>query len=100
MLFNSFCKHLKSTKHVLYILVFGLGDVPISLGLMTLWKYNLKQAVKMGRNANIVIYVIAMVVTVVAADILFFRHRFWERLIANIGIILVYVALYLRFLKR
>ena len=54
----------------------------------------------MGKNAMIVIYVLAMVATVVIVDILFFRHRFWERLIANIGIVLVYVAFYLAFLKN
>ncbi len=48
----------------------------------------------------IVIYVLAMVATVVIVDILFFRHRFWERLIANIGVVLVYVAFYLSFLKN
>jgi uncharacterized membrane protein len=48
----------------------------------------------------IVIYVLAMVATVVIVDILFFRHRFWERLIANIGVVLVYVAFYLAFLKN
>ena len=62
--------------------------------------YNLKQEVKMGRNANIVIYVLVMVATVVAVDILFFRHHFWERLMANIGIVLVYIAFYLRFMKH
>jgi uncharacterized membrane protein len=48
----------------------------------------------------IVIYVLAMVATVVIVDILFFRHRFWERLIANIGIVLVYLAFYLAFIKN
>jgi hypothetical protein len=48
----------------------------------------------------IVIYILAMVSTVAIVDILFFRHRFWERLIANIGIVLVYVAFYLAFLKN
>jgi ABC-type transport system involved in cytochrome c biogenesis permease subunit len=54
----------------------------------------------MGRNANIIIYVIVMVATVVAVDIPFFRHRFLDRLIVNIGIVLVYIAFYLRFLKH
>ncbi len=53
----------------------------------------------MGKNTVSIIYVIAMVATVVALDILFFRHRFWERLMANIGIVLVYMAFYLAFLK-
>lgn len=54
----------------------------------------------MGKNAIIVIYVLAMVATVVTIDIIFFRYRFRERLIANIGIVLVYAALYLAFLKN
>jgi hypothetical protein len=54
----------------------------------------------MGKNAIVVIYVLAMVASVVTVDILFFRHRFRERLIANIGIVLVYAAFYLAFLKH
>jgi len=34
---------------------------------------------------------------VVGVDVLFFRHQFWERLIANVGIVFVFAALYLRF---
>jgi hypothetical protein len=54
----------------------------------------------MGKNAMIVMYVLAMVATVVIVDILFFRHRFWERLIANIGVVLIYVAFYFAFIKN
>ena len=54
----------------------------------------------MGRRALAVLYVLVMVAVVVGVDILFFRHHFWERLIVNIGIVLVFVAFYLRFLKR
>ena len=46
------------------------------------------------------LYVLALVAVVVGADILFFRDHFWERLIANVGIVLVFAAFYLRFLKR
>jgi hypothetical protein len=54
----------------------------------------------MGRRAAVVLYVLAMVAVVVGVDILFFRHQAWERLIANVGIVLVFVTFYLRFLKR
>ena len=54
----------------------------------------------MGRRAAVVVYVLAMVAIVVGVDTLFFRHQFWARLIANIGIVLVFGAFYLRFLKR
>jgi hypothetical protein len=53
----------------------------------------------MGRQAGVVLYVLALVVVVVGVDLLFFRHRFLERLLANIGIVLVFAAFYLRFLK-
>jgi hypothetical protein len=33
-------------------------------------------------------------------DILFFRHQFWPRLIANVGIVLVFVLVYFLFVKR
>ena len=54
----------------------------------------------MGRQAAVALYVLALIAVVVGVDILFFRHHFWERLIANIGIVLVFAAFGLRFLKR
>jgi hypothetical protein len=54
----------------------------------------------MGRQAAVVLYVLALVTVVVSVDILFFRNHFGERLIANIGIVLVFVVFYFRFLKR
>jgi len=54
----------------------------------------------MGRQAAIVLYVLAMVAVVFGVDILFFRHQFWERLAVNIGIVLIFGACYFRFLKR
>jgi hypothetical protein len=33
-------------------------------------------------------------------DVVFFRNRFWERLIVNVGIVLVFAAFTLRFLPR
>ena len=46
------------------------------------------------------LYVLALVVVVVGVDLLFFRNRFWERLIVNVGIVLVFWAFYLTFLKQ
>lgn len=54
----------------------------------------------MGRQPAVVLYVLAMVAVVVGVDVLFFRNHFWARLLVNIGIVLVFVAFYLRFLKR
>jgi hypothetical protein len=53
-----------------------------------------------GRAAAVVLYVLALVATVVGADVLFFRHHFTERLIANVGIVLVFGACYLLFSMR
>jgi hypothetical protein len=54
----------------------------------------------MGRQAGVVLYALAMVAVVVGVDVLFFRHRFWERLMVNVGIVLAFAAFGLRFLKR
>ena len=54
----------------------------------------------MGKPAVGVLYALAMVAVVVGVDVLFFKHHFWERLLVNIGIVLVFGAFYLRFLKR
>jgi len=53
-----------------------------------------------GRQAAVALYVLALVAVVVGVDVLFFRHHFWERLIVNVGIVLVFAAFGLRFLKR
>jgi hypothetical protein len=45
-------------------------------------------------------YVVAMAGVIIGVDLVFFRNRFWERLIVNIGIVLVFAAFYLRFLMR
>jgi hypothetical protein len=54
----------------------------------------------MGTRAAVVLYVIALVAVVVTVDVLFFRHHILERLMANVGIVLVFAAFYLTFLKR
>jgi predicted cobalt transporter CbtA len=54
----------------------------------------------MPRQSTAALYVVLMIATVVGVDLLFFRHRFGERLLANIGIVLLYAAFYLRFLKH
>jgi Mn2+/Fe2+ NRAMP family transporter len=54
----------------------------------------------MGRQVAVVLYVVAMVAVIVGMDVLFFRYRFWDRLIANIGIVLAFATFYTRFLSR
>ena len=53
----------------------------------------------MSRQLTLVLYVAAMVAVIVGVDVLFFKNRFWERLIVNIGIVLVFGAFYLRFFR-
>jgi len=53
----------------------------------------------MGRQVAIVLYLLAMVAIIVGVDFGFFRNRFWERLMVNIGIVLVFAAFYFRFLR-
>jgi hypothetical protein len=55
--------------------------------------------IEMIKNIFVVLYIVALIAVVVSLDLLFFRNRFWERLMVNIGIVLVFAAFYLRFLK-
>ena len=54
----------------------------------------------MGTQAGTVLYILLLIAVVVAVDVLFFKNQFWERLMMNIGIVLVFLAFYFRFLKR
>jgi type IV secretory pathway VirB2 component (pilin) len=54
----------------------------------------------MGGRIGGVLYAVAMAAVIVGLDLAFFRNRFWERLMANIGIVLVFGAFYLRFLRH
>ncbi len=47
-----------------------------------------------------VLYVLAMVVVVVGVDVLFFRDQATQRLIANVGIVLAFTAVYFLFLRN
>ena len=54
----------------------------------------------MEKHVTVVIYVVALVAVIVCVDLLFFRHEFWPRLMANVGIVLVFAAFGVRFLRR
>jgi hypothetical protein len=53
----------------------------------------------MSRTAVLVL-ILAMVALIVGLDVVFFRNNFWARLLLNIGIVLIFGAIYLRFLKN
>jgi hypothetical protein len=44
-----------------------------------------------------IVYVLALIVTVVSVDLVFFRNHTWARLLVNIGLVLVFLAFFLRF---
>ena len=46
------------------------------------------------------LFLAAMVAVIAGVDIAFFRNRFWERLIANVGIVLLFAAFYTRFVRH
>jgi type IV secretory pathway VirB2 component (pilin) len=52
------------------------------------------------RNPYVVLFVLVLIAVVVGVDFLFFKNRFWERLLVNIGIVMVFAAFGLRFLKN
>jgi uncharacterized membrane protein YozB (DUF420 family) len=53
-----------------------------------------------GRQAVLVVYVLAMVALIVGVDVLFLRHQFWPRLTVNVGIVLVFGVCYFIFLRQ
>ena len=54
----------------------------------------------MSRTLAVVILLVGMIVLIVGCDVLFFRDRFGLRLAVNIGIVVVFGAIYLIFLRR
>jgi len=56
--------------------------------------------IEMGKQMTTALYVILMAAVIVAIDFLFFKNRFRERLMVNVGIVLIFAAFYFRFLKR
>ena len=53
----------------------------------------------MTRNMSVALYCVVLIAVVVSVDLLFLKNRFWERLIVNISIVLVFATFYLIFLK-
>jgi len=51
------------------------------------------------RHAATVLYLLLMAAVIVTIDLLFFKGRFWERLMVNAGIVLIFAAFYFRILK-
>ena len=56
--------------------------------------------VRMRSTVANVLYVAVMAAVIVGLDAVFFRRRFLARLMVNIDVVLVFVACYLRVLRR
>ena len=54
----------------------------------------------MRSHTTTAILLVLMAAVIVAVDLSFFSGRFWERLLANTGLVLLFAAFYFRFLKR
>ena len=54
----------------------------------------------MGSQAIIVIYVLAMAALIIGVDFAFLRGLFWQRLLVNLAIVLVFGAFYLVFIRH
>ena len=48
----------------------------------------------MKSQTAITLYVLLMIGVVFAVDFLFLRHRFWPRLLVNVGIVLIFGVIY------
>ena len=59
-----------------------------------------REGAEMDRQVAGVLYAVAMAAVIVGVDLAFFRNRFWERLMVNVGIVLVFAAFYFRFFRR
>ena len=53
----------------------------------------------MSKNTILVLYGVLMVVVVVAMDLFFFRYQIERRLIANVATVLLFVIVYVVFLR-
>jgi hypothetical protein len=53
----------------------------------------------MPQNITTVLYVLLVVIVIVGLDLVFFGDLFWERLLSNVGLVLVFAAFGLKFLR-
>ena len=54
----------------------------------------------MGKVTHGIIFAAVMTVTIVGVDLLFFKHHTAARLMSNVGIVLISLAIYWRFFKK
>lgn len=54
----------------------------------------------MNPRVTAIVCVVLMVILIVGVDVAFLRHRFWERLIVNVVIVVVFAVVYAALVKR
>jgi hypothetical protein len=54
----------------------------------------------MSKTIQGVLFGALLVATILVLDLSFFRHHTMERLLVNVGVVLVYPAFYFRFFKK
>jgi hypothetical protein len=54
----------------------------------------------MMRYATVAIYILVLIAVIVGVDVLFLRERFWLRLVVNVGIVVVFAAVYFALLRN
>jgi hypothetical protein len=52
------------------------------------------------RNATVAIHVLVLIAVIVGVDVLFLKDRFWLRLFVNVGIVVVFAAVYFAVLRK
>jgi uncharacterized membrane protein YfcA len=56
-----------------------------------------REAPCVGRHLAVAMYIVALIGVVVGIDALVSRHNTWAQLLANVGVVLVFVAFHLCF---
>ncbi|MEM5403823.1 hypothetical protein AB4Y45_15150 [Paraburkholderia sp. EG287A] len=54
----------------------------------------------MMRHVYVAIYILLLIAVIVGVDIIFLKNLFWLRLAVNIGIVVVFAAVYYALLKN
>lgn len=54
----------------------------------------------MGKRTGSILYLVVMIGVIVGVDLAFFRNDFSQRLMTNIGIVVVFLVFYLKFFGR
>jgi predicted tellurium resistance membrane protein TerC len=51
-------------------------------------------------STSTVVYIVVMIAIIVGIDLLFLRSKPLERLIVNVGIVVLFLTVYMRFVKK